>query len=268
MAETRARGFLPLAVVTALASGARASESRFAFTRESDVLPAEHAELRNFSTFRLGRERYFSRVDERLAFVWGASSRFQGAFEWSVAATAKDEPNPDTKILERRSTFRFVAASTEWTYGLSDPIADVLGAALVVNVGYGPERADVGGGLILDKRLGDLLFAANLSGLQTWSFAARETESEQDVRLNLAGGYFLTPAVFAGIEALSTTLIRDEDLQSSAVYVGPAIAWSAERFWLVLSALPQVFAPKSAEGTLDLDTGEHVRARLLVAFRL
>lgn len=74
--------------------------------------------------------------------------------------------------------------------------------------------------------------------------------------MNLAAGYFVTPALVAGLEAMSLTTMEEGEVESSAIYGGPSLAYATERYWLVASGAPQLFAPKGESGRhLDLHGG-------------
>ena len=59
------------------------------------------------------------------------------------------------------------------------------------------------------------------------------------------------------------------EVESSIIHAGPSLAYASERYWLVLGAAPQIFAPKGESGRhLDLRGGERLWARLLIGFRI
>ncbi len=252
----------------ASAAPARATDRRFAFTYETGVLGPGQAEIEPWTTFRLGREHYYSRIDQRLEFELGLVKNLQTALYWNFERITADERDPVTGELVRASEFTLASVSSEWKYKLSDPLADAFGSALYLEGSYGPDEAELEGKVLLDKQVGDFLGALNLVGEQEWEFSAGETESEQKVTLNLAAGYFLTDALVLGVEVESASLIEEGDLESSVIYAGPSLAYASGRYWLAVGVTPQIFAPKSEEGRLDVEYNEYVRARILLGFHL
>jgi hypothetical protein len=270
MTSRFAQGATIAACLFTLTPSAHATDRRFAFNYESGVLAPGQVEFEPWSTARLGREHHYAAFEQRLEFELGLVPNLQTSLYWNFAASSESVADEATGSRVRTSSTRFESFSSEWKYKLSDALADPLGFALYVEGSYGPDEAELEGKLIFDKQAHNLLFAANLIGEQEWEFGADETESEQKLSLTLGAGYFVTPSVVVGVEAISTTtLIEDGEVESSTIYVGPSLAYAADRYWLVLSAAPQVFAPKSASGdSLELTHGEHLWARALLGFHL
>jgi hypothetical protein len=261
---------VPLALLAGLsvASSASATDRRFPFTYETGVLGPGQAEIEPWTTFRVGREHYYSRIDQRLEFELGLVRNLQTALYWNFERVTADARDPVTGELVRSSEFTLASISSEWKYKLSDPLADTFGSALYLEGAYGPDEAELEAKLLFDKQVGNFLVALNLVGEQEWEFSAGETESEQKLVLNLAAGYFLTNELVLGAEIESATLIEEGSMESSVIYAGPSLAYASGRYWAAVGVTPQVFAPKTEEGRLDLEHNEYLRARILLGFHL
>jgi hypothetical protein len=265
----RLSGFLLCVAGLLAASVAGASERRFGFTYDTSVLAPGEAELEPWTTVRAGRRHFYSAFDQRLEFELGLAPNLQTSLYWNFGASSETVRDPGTQELTRREEFHLSSLASEWKYKLSDPLADAIGSALYVEASYGPHEIELEGKLILDKQSGNWFFAANLSGEQEWELEVGETESEQHYGVNLAAGYFVAPTLLAGLEAVSVTTVEDGEVESSAIYAGPSLAYAADRYWVVASAAPQLFAPKAESGQhLDLRAGERVWARLLLGFHI
>jgi hypothetical protein len=268
---SRAAGALTLfCALSAVSASAQATDRRFGFSYESGVLAPGEVEFEPWTTVRVGREHHYAAFEQRLEFELGLAPNLQTALYWNFAATSESVLDETTGSRTRVSSTRFESLSSEWKYKLSDALADPVGFALYFEGSYGPEEAELEGKLILDKQAHNLLFAANLIGEQEWEFQADKTESEQKFSLTLGAGYFLTPSVVLGLEAISsTTLVEGGEVETSTLHVGPSLAYATDRYWLVLSAAPQVLALKAESGdSLDLDHDEHLWARALLGFHL
>src|SRR5262245_47921105 len=119
-----------LATVVAAASiatfvnDAHASQRRFTYTYESGVLNHGQIELEPWTTFRLGKEDYYSRIDQRVEFEVGLSNRLQTSFYLNMhAVTAQADSSLGTE-------FEWGGFSNEWKLKLKDPVADAFGLAL------------------------------------------------------------------------------------------------------------------------------------------
>jgi hypothetical protein len=253
-----------------VAPTASATERRFAFTYETGVLQPGEAELEPWTTFRVGRERYYSRIDNRLEFELGLTERLQTSLYWNFNTLAADEEDPATGQVTRRSDFEFTSVSSEWKYKLSDPVADALGSALYLEAGLGPVQAEIEAKLLLDKQVGKWLLATNAVFEHEWGFAVTgETEREIELELPLAAAYFLTPSFTAGVEVVPVAEIKGGELEMVDFYAGPTVSASYAAWWLAFAVLPQVFSAKNEEDeTLDLEDGEHLRARVIMGFHL
>jgi hypothetical protein len=265
------RRLLPLAVASALfgsTNTASATERHFAFTYETGVLAPGEAEIEPWTTFRVGREHYYSRIDNRLELEVGLVKNLQTALYWNFERVTADERDPETGALVRSSEFTLASISSEWKYKLTDPLADAVGSALYLEASYGPDEAELEGKVLFDKSSGNLLLAANLVAEQEWEFSAEETATERELALNLAAGIFLTNALVLGLEVESKTLIEGGELEASAIYAGPSFAHAQGRYWASIGVLPQVVALKSEEGFRDLEHNEALWVRILLGFHL
>jgi hypothetical protein len=55
-----------------------------------------------------------------------------------------------------------------------------------------------------------------------------------------------------------------EDLEHAALFLGPAIHYRAEKWWITLTVLPQIVALKGSTGdSVNLDEFERVQIRLI-----
>ncbi|HEV8245477.1 MAG TPA: hypothetical protein VGP93_06905 [Polyangiaceae bacterium] len=258
-----------LGALLTVTAPAFATEHRFAFTYESGVLEPGAAEIEPWTTFRIGREHFYNRIDNRLEFELGLTERLQTSLYWNFSAHAADVESPSGPIVRERE-FELEGVSSEWKYKLSDPVADALGSALYLEGTLGPGEAEIEGKLILDKQVGRWLFASNLVFEHEWNFEAPGTpEREIGLELPLGATYFVTPSFTAGLEIRPAAEIKGGELETVAVYAGPTISTAYDRWWLAFSVLPQVFSPKNEESeTFDLEDNERVRVRLLLGFHL
>lgn len=275
MGSRRLSSLLLLASVL-LAAPAWANERHFTFTYESAVLNPGNLEIEPWTTWRYGRERYFSRWDERLEFEYGIVENLQTSVYWNFEAVAEDVPvaDPATGAVSdvRQRELAFASVSSEWKYRLSDLVADPVGSALYLEGSLGPAEAEIEAKVILDKRIGPWLVAANLVGEHEWVFESSDaTEREIAFELALGGGYFVTDWFMAGIEARNVNELEGgSDFESSVIYAGPVLAFARESWWTALTVMPQIVALKGAsDGRVrDLERQEKLQVRLLLGFHL
>lgn len=269
MAKTIGIGSSLALALLFVAGGANASERHFAFTYETAVLAEGDAEFEPWTTLRVGRERYYSRIDNRLEFELGLFPNLQTALYWNLSRTTEDLEDPISGELIRVSTTSLNSIASEWKYSFSNPVADALGSAIYLEGTYGPALAEVEGKLLLDKQLGDVILALNLVAEKEWEIVRPETIDRLVFEGDLGVGYFFTPSFVGGVEVVSETFVESDEVTSSALYAGPTLAYADSHYFLTVSVTPQVFAPKSQSGDpTDLVRGEAARGRVLLGFHL
>jgi hypothetical protein len=245
-----------------------AAERHFGFSYESSVQSPGTAELEPWTTVRAGRADYYSNLGARLGIGFGIAKHLEGAFFWNLSATTEDVQAPAAVAPARLSTTDFQSLSAQLKYKLSDPVADALGCALLLEGSYGPFVTGFEGRVILDEQLGSLLLAANLVGGDFGQLDRRST-FEGSLGATLAAGYFVTPSFVPSLEARSETAF-DSNIDRSVLYLGPSFSWLSGRYWATLAIEPQLVAFKGASPSrnLDLSQNERLQARLLFGFEL
>ncbi|MBI3205794.1 MAG: hypothetical protein HYZ29_29935 [Myxococcales bacterium] len=264
------------ALFAALPSTAAASERHFTYTYESNVLNPGDVELEPWTTWRAGRESYYSRFDQRLEFEFGVVPDLQMAWYWNMTALTADETDATSGQTTRVSGFEFGGVSNEWKYKLSDSFADSIGSALYFEWTAAPAEAELEAKVIFDKRMGNALVALNLVGEHEWEFESKgETKREIALEADLAFGYFLTPTLVLGLEARShSELEGGKEHEVTAFSVGPSVAYAQKAWWMAATVQPQVFAIKGEEeggdddSSLDLEHHERVNVRVLFGMDL
>lgn len=254
-------------IVLAFSRPAAATERRFTYTYQSATLGAGQRELEPWTTFRMGRDNFYNRVDNRVEVEFGVTNRLQTSWYLNLSGIT-ERVGPDALgNYSRESHVEHGGISWELKYKLLDPVADALGMALYFEATGGPAEAELEGKLIFDKQIGNLLLAFNVFGEQEWEFEGPETEAE--LSLEAVGGlaYFLTPAFTLGFEVRDHNVIGhgDKDWESSALFAGPVVSYAWETWWATLTVLPQLRNLKREEGTgnLELEDHEKVNARLI-----
>lgn len=243
------------------AEAVRANERHFTFTYESAVLPKGGREIELWMTPRIGREEFYSRFDLRGEFEVGLTHRLQTAFYLNGRSISKE-----TATGDKQTEFEFTGVSSEWKYKLFDPVADVLGLALYGEITGSTDELELEGKFIADKRIGDVLFAANLVVENEWEFGPVGPERELVIEGVVGLSYFFTPTFSAGLELRNHNLFFEDDRwKHSALFLGPVFSYAETGWWVALTVLPQLPALKGStpsDGRI-LDEHEKVNLRLL-----
>ncbi|MBI1945001.1 MAG: hypothetical protein HYS27_04850 [Deltaproteobacteria bacterium] len=256
---------ITVALVAAAAAPAAASERRFTYTYESLVLNPGSVEVEPWTTFRGGREGLYLRFDERIEIEIGVLENLQMAWYLNGKAVTEAAGGLLKKEVE------FGGVSNEWKWKLLDPVADPVGLALYGEWTAAPSEAELEAKVIVDKRFGDLIAAANVVGEIEWELETPD-EVAQELVLEVDGGlaYLVTPAFGLGLELRNHTEWGGAGFEHSVVYAGPTLSYAAERWWIAFSALPQVvdLGRLGSPQLQDLAHHERINARVLLGFDL
>ncbi|HEX6791525.1 MAG TPA: DUF6662 family protein [Candidatus Krumholzibacteria bacterium] len=260
------------ALAPGFAGDANATQRRFTYTYESLVLNPGEIEIEPWTTFRIGKEDYYVRIDHRIEFEAGLTRSLQTAFYLNMKSETAQVGD------EMQTGFEWQGISNEWKLKLRDPVADPFGMALYFEWGASTDEVEVEAKFIADKRAGNWLWAFNAMIEPEFEFEAEtggdvEAETELNYEFNLGGAYFLTPNTSLGIEVRNHNLsISETDYSHSALFAGPVVSYSAETWWATLTVLPQVAKLKGDEvdegNDLVLSELEKVEVRFLFGFDL
>ena len=254
---------LVLAGVLLAPLAARANERHFSYTYESAVLAPGEKEIEVWTTGRGGRDSRYTRLDERLEFEVGLVPGLQTSVYLNFTAIGEEVGGALAKSTE-------LSVSNEWKWRLSDASLDAVGFALYGEVTAGVDEIELEGKLIIDKRIGQLLLAANFVAEQEWEFGVGETAEELHLDGYLAASWFFTPRFAIGFEAWNANIIAQGTWEHSAIFLGPVVSYSGDGWWMTFTFLPQLpaFKPSEGGGKYVLTDYERFQARLLFSFHI
>ncbi len=268
MKRVRAAGFISffcLASVSLYCPRVDASQRRFTYTYGSDVLNPGALELEPWTTFRVGRDAFYSRLDHRLEFEVGLTDRLQTAWYFNFRSVTEDTD------AARVTAFEWGGVSWEWKYKVLDSVADPIGLALYFEPSFAPHESELEAKLIFDKRIGNFYAAVNTVFEHEWVYENKgKAEREIAIELDLGLTYLITSELSAGVEARNRNFVPEGGFASSALFAGPVVSYGTGRWWATLSALPQLPALKKNDtgSTFILDEHERFNARLLFGMQL
>lgn len=251
------------------AAPAQANERHFTYVYETNVLAPGVIEIEPWSTMRLGKDRYYTGIDNRLEFEVGVAENLQTALYINFGV---EGARTDAGIV---SGANHKGISSEWKWKLSDAVADAVGSALYFEGTLGSDELELEGKVLLDKRVGPWHVAFNA----IYELERNDAEDILEHKVAATAGvtYFLSQYMTVGLEAMDFNIFEPEkvggsaELEHGAVFAGPVLGWSRGNAWLAASLTPQLFgyggAVPAGRG-LNLDDFERVQARLLMGFHL
>lgn len=264
---------IALSLITTLSS---AQDRMFVRTYQSMTLPKGAKDIEAWNTFRTGRQYFYNRLDQRLELEVGLTDRLQTSVYLNTEYTAEGA-HLDTlggiadTAVDGISNSTLFSVSSEWKLKLSDPVANAIGSALYAELTFSPTELEVEGKLILDKKMDKNIFALNIVGEYEVGFDVKkgETEMEKEFKpeLDLAYMHMLKPHVGLGLEIRQHNVIVEKKLEHSALFGGPTLFYSGDKFFIILNVLPQwtnLQVNDANPKSLDLNEYEKVEARLLI----
>ncbi len=241
---------------------AGASERHFIYSYESGVLPPGDKELESYTTFKFGRSLYYSALDQWLEFELGLGSGVQTSLYLNYEQEMADD---GTGAIG--TSFMSDGISNEWKFRLKDVLTDSFGLGLYAEAGFKPDEFELETKVILDKKEGNWLGTVNLTFEPEYDFPDNSFAFSLVPSLGL--GYFLvSDRLFLGLEAQNDNFYGGQPLQSvrSIFSAGPVLSYTAQDWWITLTALPQ-WASLNGPG-LDLATSQRMQVRLAASLSL
>jgi hypothetical protein len=280
--------------LAAFAVPGRADENLFGYSYGSETLPKGALELYSWVTWRTGKGAgEYHALDLRQEIEYGVTNRFQASLYLNERYHAIHDSQPfefEDGVAEpeypNRDQLAFDGVQAELKYALLSPYEDPIGLAFYVEPGWSRTSKESGereqawsieGKALLQKDfLDDALIAVlNVSPEYEWARARGASDWENELELEVTGGltYRIAPRWYVGLEtryASEYPNFPDETRRAWwGVFVGPVVHYSARRWWLTATVLPQVHgAPQDPERSrsLQLDDLEKVEVRIKTGF--
>lgn len=253
-----------------------AQDRIFTYTYQSTVLNQGQKELEIWNTFHFNRKDFYRAIRHRMEFEVGLGGNLQTSFYLNLSNTAQYNPQSG-EIDNSRAELGF---SNEWKYKLLDPVADPIGMALYAEWGLLPDETELEIKLILDKKVGRTLHAFNAVIEPEWEATyengERETEYETNFEFDYGFSYNVNPNWNLGLELRDHNVYTSETengekigWEFSALFGGPVMSYSANKFWVNVSVMPQIAGlhhHESDERGLILDEHEKLETRLIFSY--
>jgi hypothetical protein len=251
------------AVFTAMAvfGSAQASERHFGYSYESPVLSEGSRELETYTTYQFGRDLFYSALQQRVEFEVGLGGGAQTSLYLNFKQTMEDTGSGITNEV------LMDGVSSEWKFKLSDNVADPIGFGLYFELGFAPDAFEVETKVIIDKKSDNWLWSLNLMAEPEFSFVAG-TPTAWNLVPSLGIGYFLSEHFMLGLEAVNENVYDGDPLLNiqSTLSLGAVISYTANNWWMTLTALPQIANLNAS--ALDLTESQRWQMRLATSFAL
>ncbi len=241
----------------------------FNYTYQSSVLGKGQKEIEVWTTLLQGKENYYREIQTRVEYENGLGSNLQVAFYMN----AKQKAFLDNAIGAIVMDPTEISFSNEWKYKFSDPIANKIGFAGYLEISASTDEVEIELKAIFDKKIGRILHVVNLNLEPEWITTTEngeiKTETEIKYDFNYASSYNLNKNWNLGAEFINKNVyIKTDKFTHSALFAGPTVSYSSDKFWINLTALPQITGLNNPEGMngLNLDEFTKFQTRLIFSY--
>jgi hypothetical protein len=260
---------LPLLLATLAASAANASERYFTYTYEPETMPAGATEFEQWVTWRgfrdaaVGQDNY-NKWELREELEYGVTDNYTVSLYLNGSAESFRDPSTGSD----ESSTDFDGVSLEHRYMLLNPAEHAIGLTLYLETTYSGGEAEIEEKIIFGQRCGDWKWALNITHATEWDNNLSQTEGEFEVTFGLTRHF--SPRWSAGLEARDHNELPDYKLwENTAVFIGPVVTYTREKWWTTLTVLPQIYGNNfqgnpDANHKMELEGHERINVRLVL----
>jgi len=257
--------------VTFYTSTINAQDRHFAWTYESTTLPKGAIDIEPWVTFSTGGKNFYRSYENRIEFETGLTDRLQTSVYLNTGQKSEALTNADGEIigLEESSSFSF---SNEWQLNILNPSVSPVGLGLYAEYGLSTDEIELEFKLLLDKKTPRSIFSYNFvtelefenEFEQEDGEGKIETEKEFIIENDLAYMYMIKPTLGIGLEARNHNEFVKGEMEHAAIFFGPTLFFSQNRFFAIVNALPQLTDLK--RNGLELNEHQKFSGRILLGF--
>ena len=229
------------AAMAALSAGVKADDRPFVFVYDASTMPQGAFEFENWVTWNSHAkdDTDFSRFDFRHEIEYGVTEKLQVSFYF------------DWRFQHSEDSSQWSDVAFEAIYQVTDPTKDFIGSALYGEIKVGNDLVELEGKLILQKNIGQFIFAWNGAVEAEWEGQNHETKNgtfEQTAGIS----YQIIPQLSGGVEAVHEIEWANwREQGDNVVWVGPNISYRTTGWWITVAPLFQV---TSVSGEPDFQT--------------
>jgi len=238
-----------------------AGDRQFIYNYQSGVLNDGEREIETYSTYRFGKDSFYSALDYNLEFETGLGGGVQTSLYLNFTQELGQDPNGGVALNGGSPVLDGI--SNEWKFKLADPVADAVGLGLYVEPEFEPDDFELEMKVIVDKKIGNWLATFNLLAEPSFDYA--DTDSAFLLRPSAGLGYYLSDRFFLGVESMDENFY-DKDPMRSVFSLGPVLEYSGNNWWVAVTFLPQLASFGSS--SLDLTDSQKDQVRVATSFSL
>ncbi len=249
-------------------SQARADERRFTYTYEPEVLPQGAMEFEQWVTLRTQRtknvgQQNFNQWELREELEYGVTDNYSVSLYLNTKAASFRDPATSVD----NSKFEFTGFSIENRFMMLNPAEHPVGLTLYLEPRFSGDEAEVEQKIILGQRHGDWKWAFNITHATEWSDSLHDIEGELEATFGLSRDIGKHWSI--GLELRDHNELPEyRKWENTALFLGPAINYRQEKWWVTLTVLPQIYGANfggdpDGHRHLELEGHERVNVRMI-----
>lgn len=244
-----------------------AQDRIFNYTYQSNVLNKGQKEVEVWTTLLTGKANFYREIQNRVEYEVGLGSNLQVAFYLNSKQKANFDEVIGNIVIEPTE----LSISNEWKYKIFDPVADKIGFAAYGELTIATDEVEIELKAIFDKKIGRTLHAVNLVFEPEWETTTVDgkvaTSTKYKYDFNYAISYNINKIWNVGAEVINKNVYFKEDKSTiSSLFGGPTVSYSTDKFWINLTALPQIAGLHNPEGISGINLDEWTRFETRLAF--
>ena len=252
-----------------------AQDRHFAWSYNSPVVGKGNVDIEVWNTYSFGRkDYYYSALRQRLEFEFGVTDKVQTSFYLnSKHETIGPKDTSEAIGLTKSSEFSF---SNAWKFYLLNPSVHPVGLSAYVEYYLAQGEIELEGKLMVDKftEKSRYVFNSTLEYEIEFEPEAEDgkitTETEKEIKIENALGYMYHPKpnFGLGLEIVNRNAIAESEWKYSALFAGPSIFFSRNKFFFIFNIMPQLINFTGENKPRELSDQEKVLSRVFIGITL
>ncbi len=257
---------------------AEANERLFTYTYEPETMPQGGLEFEQWATLRSIRndevgQNHYTRWDLRQELEYGVTDYYT----LSLYLNEKSEYFRDPATNTKTDDFSFDGVSLENKWMILNPAEHPIGLSLYLEPRLGNGEFELEEKIILGQRFGanqDWKWAFNATHATEWKDAEEpdeDDETEGELEFTFGITKQLNKNWNLGVEFRNHNEIPEyDDWAHTVFFVGPVVTYRAEKWWISVTAMAQVYGKNyqdvdpDGEPDFVLDEHEYINVRCII----
>lgn len=263
------------AILFLLTTTSFAQDRHFAWSYNSPTLAKGAADVEVWNTYSFGRKDYhYTALRQRLEFEFGVTDKIQTSFYVNSKHETIGPADTSGFIgLIKKSSHSF---SNAWKFNFLNPSVNAVGFSAYLEYYLAQGEIELEGKIMVDKFTTKSRYVFNSTIEYEMEFEPEvkggsiETEIENEIKIENALGYMFHPKpnLGFGLEVVNRNAIKKSDWEYSALYAGPSVFYSRNKFFFIFNFMPQFTNLTGDNKPRELNSQEKFLTRVFIGLSI